>query len=141
MLCKTMISSFQNFTGGTPAVVYNHHVAPTMYSDHRGQPVHEQQQLKSVFDAVAAAAVGQQPVPYHPADFGSPYAPQQPPRRYYETPRPSGMPTEPPNRKRPPQQQQQQQQPPPVQYTRVQGGVPGGKNNIIIIFCSGCLEF
>lgn len=140
-----MISPLHNVSAAAAAAVPGGY-GPAVYS-HGGQ-------LQSVYDVVAAAAAaggarhhgqgaaytnaGQQPVPYHPADYGSPpyaqppyqqpaYAhqpyttPPPPPTRYYEpAPRP-GTP-EPPNRKKPAPQQQS----PPVQYTRVQGGVPGG---------------
>lgn len=146
-----MISALHNVSAAA-AVAGAGGYGPAVYS-HGGQ-------LQSVYSVVAAAAAaagvgahqhvpgaaynnaGQQPVPYHPADYGSPpyaqpaytqppyqqpaYAqqpyttPPPPPSRYYESaPRP-GTP-EPPNRKKPAPQQQ-----PPVQYTRVQGGVPGG---------------
>lgn len=141
-----MISSFQNFSviGNGGALQYGYGgVVPTAVDG---------QQLQSVYDVVAAAA-GQQgvynvpgvqqpmAVPYHPAEHGFPQQQQrqQPPSpsRYQEPrrpppllPRPQPATTpEPPNRKRPAQhasQPPQQQQPSPVQYTRVQGNVPGG---------------
>lgn len=115
----SMISSFQNFSGAAAtAAAYN----PMAYSHHAGHG----QQLHSVYGAVATAAhqaaynAGQQPVAYHPADYGAPAPPPQP-SRYYESPnRPPMATPEPPNRKKPVPQQ------PPVQFTRVQGGVPGG---------------
>jgi hypothetical protein len=126
-----MISSFQNLSGPATAAAYN----PMAYSHHAGHG----QQLHSVYGAVAAAAhhaaynAGQQPVPYHPADYGSPVPPPQPPQshRYYETPNRQMTTPEPPNRKKPVPQQ------PPVQFTRVQSGVPGGTYNtynILILY-------
>jgi len=113
-----MISSFQNFSGAATAAAYN----PMVYSHHAGHG----QQLQSVYGSVAVAAHqaayngGQQPVAYHPADYGSAVPPPQQ-HRYYESPnRPQMTTPEPPNRKKPVPQQ------PPVQFTRVQGGVPGG---------------
>lgn len=130
-----MISSFQNFSGAaTAAAAYN----PMAYSHHAAG---HGQQLHSVYGAVAAAAqqaaynAGQQPVAYHPADYGSP--PPQP-SRHYESPNRRPMTTtEPPNRKKPVPQQ------PPVQFTRVQGGVPGGtyiknKYDLIRLYCRCC---
>lgn len=125
-----MISSFQNFTAGAP-FGYGAPADPLMYTG--GGGVGAGHQLQSVYNAVAAAAqqggynVGQQPVPYHPAEYSRrpqqqqqplpPYEPPTPPR-YRSPPTTPPAPREPPNRKKPAQ--------PPVQYTRVQGGVPGG---------------
>lgn len=128
-----MISSYQNFSGAaTAAAAYN----PMAYSHHAGHGQHIQSMYGS---AVAAAAhqaaynagqqpvaynAGQKPVAYHPADYGSPVPPPQQ-SRYYESPnRPPMTTPEPPNRKKPVPQQ------PPVQFTRVQGGVPGGKTSL-----------
>lgn len=114
-----MISSFQNLSAAATAAAYN----PMAYNHHAGHG----QQLHSVYGAAAVAAhqaaynVGQQPVPYHPADYGSAVPPQPP--RYYDTPNRPVTTPEPPNRKKPVPQQ------PPVQFTRVQSGVPGGTYN------------
>lgn len=121
-----MISSFQNFSSlmYNPPAAFNH-----VGGGHVGQQ--QQQQLHSVYNAVAAAQHGvynggQQPVPYHPADYGAqPQLPQPSaytaPSRYYETPRPAAVAPEPAASRKKSSQQ------PPVQYTRVQSGVPGGK--------------
>ncbi|XP_025419786.1 protein spaetzle 3 [Sipha flava] len=127
-----MISSFQNFSGTVPPPLYSH---PTVYD-----PVRGQHQLHPAYSAVAAAAAaaaaaqrsvftasGQRPVPYHQqeADYGpSPYTP--PSRRYESDRSPVAVATpDPPNRKNAPQQPLT-----PIQYTRVQGGVSGGKTSI-----------
>lgn len=122
---RDMISSFQNFTGAVPPPPppYSH---PAVYDPARGQhqlhPAAYSAAQRGVF-----TTVGQHPVPYHhqQADYGpSPYTPPPPPppSRHYEPHRPAAASTpDPPNRKKPPQQP-----PTPVQYTRVQGGVPGG---------------
>jgi len=124
-----MISSYQNFSGvAATAAAFN----PMAYSHHAGHGQH----LQSMYGGAVAAAAhqaaynggqqpvaynpGQQPVAYHPADYGSPVPPPKQ-SRYYESPnRPPMTTPEPPNRKKPVPQQ------PPVQFTRVQGGVPGG---------------
>lgn len=139
-----MISSFQNFSdaaqfagyGGVPGAMYSPGggVANPMYGHHHGQ-------LQSVYSAVAASAqqagvynaAGQQPVPYHPAEYGGQQpaqlqlqsSPYMPPSRYHEPPRPSATTTELPNRKKPASASAPSQQS-SVQYTRVQAGVSGG---------------
>lgn len=150
-----IVSPFHNFSVGTQFAPNYNAVTGPPYSHH--QHYHggggDGGQLQSVYNAVAAAAAtvhrrqgvyddgdtGQHPVPlpYRPGEYGAnqPPSPYMTPSRYHEQPRPSttteSLPPPPPNRRKP--LPVQPQQPSVQQYTRVQGGVPGGTALLLLL--------